>query len=376
MISPMMMKSELPPQLTIMKLNCLAHEPITDDSGENLLVCVVVKHSPFLVQLGIDSGDPRINLKSYHFETKLLYDTPDQKEVDLPGMKPLEYKLKVDDQNILNVDCRLRVLTSQLEDMHFRLKIIALDPITKCQVTPPLVAISEPIKVISKPEQIRKAVPATGQKRKANDLLLSGLELFEQQQRDQASLLQQLQNQVLALKSQQNPNSHQQHQQIYQNMAMQQNQQLPLMSMSSSSSSIPTHPRSSNNNINNNNNTSNPAANDQPEEKYTIEEAFKETIELFSSIPPEERAKRMRNVLQSVPLSSQYIREVIDVFASQGLSIRSTGMPTPQMTMDGSMNNPYQINPIHDETNPECLCQMCPHREELKRIQEFYNVFL
>ena len=50
---------------------------------------------------------------------------------------------------------------SQLEDMLFRIRVSVLDPVTKVPVSDALCAVSDPIKVVSKPEQIKKKASET-----------------------------------------------------------------------------------------------------------------------------------------------------------------------------------------------------------------------
>jgi hypothetical protein len=56
------------------------------------------------------------------------------------------------------------VLSSQLEDMLFRIRFAALEPVTNSLLHNSLILYSEPIKTVSKPDQINKK--KTGQKRK------------------------------------------------------------------------------------------------------------------------------------------------------------------------------------------------------------------
>jgi len=158
----------LPPRLVIQKQNCLAEEKFVR-SGITQTAKVVVKNSPFIIQLGlaspIYSGEmpgmifSQIDLHQFVFDAKLYYDTDedDKKEVDFVKLKPLEYKSQVHENGSqVNMEVRLKVLTSQLEDMMFRVKIRALDARTKREVSPLLNVTSAPIKVVSKPEQLRK----------------------------------------------------------------------------------------------------------------------------------------------------------------------------------------------------------------------------
>jgi len=187
------------PRLLIVKQNCLAEEAITNKNGETTVVCVVVKHSPFVVKLAL--SEPSIDISCLTFEVKLCYDSADEKEVDFINSKPLEYKVKTDEnKTFVNIECRLKVLTSQLEDMFFRLRFIALDPISKRELGPNFVVSSAPVKVISKPEQLRKIAPSL--KRKANEVIYDSLEKLDMQQKGQSALLERLEQQIIFLISQ------------------------------------------------------------------------------------------------------------------------------------------------------------------------------
>lgn len=123
---------------------------------------VVVKNQPFLVQVGMSSNSSleaqAFDFKKASLEARLLYDCDQLKEVDFVKLKPLEYKCHASDfdrGDQITVELKLKVLSSQLEDMFFRIRFTALHPVTK-QPVPSLTVVSEPIKVVSKPDQVRK----------------------------------------------------------------------------------------------------------------------------------------------------------------------------------------------------------------------------
>jgi len=90
----------------------------------------------------------------------------------------------------VDIEVRLKVLSSQHEDMFFRVKFIALDPIGKQEVAASLMVLSAPIKVISKPEQLKKRRPS--KKRTLNDALIDSLNRIERRQNDQQKLIDRL----------------------------------------------------------------------------------------------------------------------------------------------------------------------------------------
>jgi len=128
-------------------------------------VHVVVKNTPFFVRIGfLQTGvgsDFKIDFRKLTLEAQLLYDCGEEKEVDFIKELPLEYITTFSesgDQIILEV--KIKVLTSQLEDMLFILKVTAMDSLTKKNVYPHF--YSHPIRVVSKPPRLlkRKAAEA------------------------------------------------------------------------------------------------------------------------------------------------------------------------------------------------------------------------
>jgi len=304
------------PRLVIIKQNCLSEE-IIPNNGEPYTVNVVVKHSPFNVQLTVqhESGCPAYDLSCLSFDVKLIYDSAEEKEVD--RVKPLEFKVKVDESGLfVNIECRLKVLTSQLEDMFFRLRFIALDPISKREISPQLQVTSAPIKVISKPEQLRKNIPS--QKRKANEFLSTSLDRIENFNQGNKKLLEQLDQRLTALLEV--------HSQIEGTIKREQEKTQPL-----------------------------------PPKELTLEQSFTDLMSTFDSIAPPVRSKKMRLALEKERMSIEYITEVVDLFSSEGLQ-RPIGNEV------GNSNAYFQ--PLE-----ECQCPVCPHREELQKIEQFYNVF-
>ncbi len=154
------------PQLVILRQNSLTVEKISKN-GIQRAVHVVVKNQPFLLQIGIVNNNNLLDFSKAPVEARLLYDCDNFKEVDFVKLKPLEYKCHSNERgDQVTVELRLKVLSSQLEDMFFRIKLIALDPTTKQRIES-IITISDPIKVVSKPDSIRKkktptpSVPST-----------------------------------------------------------------------------------------------------------------------------------------------------------------------------------------------------------------------
>lgn len=306
------------PQLVVLKQNCLAEEQIPNKEGETTNVFVVVKHSPFIVQLGFPSTytGPQPDLNCLSFDVKLVYDGPDEKEVDFIKHKPFEFRVKVDPSGtFVNIECRLKVLTSQLEDMFFRLRFLGLDPLSKRVIGPQLTTISEPIKVISKPEQLRKSLPT--QKRKINEALVHVLDRIENGQSHQKDLLDHLQLQINNVKS--------------------------LLSQ------VSDMPRKKQKTI------------DCPPKEYTIEETFVQMLTAFESESAESRTLKMKKCLNDLNVSTESSFEFVDMFNA------SLGRPIGQQLFNPSLKANLFATPH------ECRCVSCPHREEMKTFEEFYS---
>jgi hypothetical protein len=302
------------PQLVVLKQNCLAEEQIPNKEGETTNVFVVVKHSPFIVQLGFPSSytGPQPDLNCLTFDVKLVYDSPEEKEVDFIKHKPFEFRVKVDPSGTyVNIECRLKVLTSQLEDMFFRLRFLGLDPISKRVIGPQLTAISEPIKVISKPEQLRKNVPT--QKRKINEALVHVLDRIENSQTSQKELLDHLQLQINTLKS-----------------------------------LIKQMPRKKQKIIDY-----------QPVKNYTIEETFTQMLNAFEKESVESRTQKVKRCLGEINVSTEEAFEFVDLFNS------SLGRQIGQQLFNPTSKTNF-FSPPH-----ECKCLNCPHREEIKNLELF-----
>jgi hypothetical protein len=119
-------------------------------------------------------------------EARLLYDTAggDEKQVDFVKSSPMEYACKINPKgDSVTVDMKLAVLSSQHEDMFFRVKF-------SVKATS-LSVISDPIKVVSKPAQLKKNRDSMrrGTKRTFNDTLKESLARIEAAQRDQQSMI-------------------------------------------------------------------------------------------------------------------------------------------------------------------------------------------
>jgi len=275
-----------------------------------------------VVQIGV-ARNCEIDLNRIAFDCALLYDTEGEKGVDFVKLKPIEYKCVPNESgDQVSVELRIKVLTSQHEDMFFKVKIQGQDPVTKQDVHN-IKVITAPIKVISKPEQLKKrqpapipvaatpgsapataiAVPANNgapnpnsKKRTVNDLVVEAVTRIEKQQYEQSNLLERIM-QFVALPKQEggaiNPNG------SWEFLP-------PLNKM----------PRKDN---------------------ESFEACFAQLLKSFQTIDPNHRAEKVRRVARGLSLvENEALAEFVDMLMTEGLGIeagreaRPTNMYTPQ----------------------------------------------
>eukprot|EP01102_Stenamoeba_stenopodia_P014145 TRINITY_DN4669_c0_g2_i1.p1 TRINITY_DN4669_c0_g2~~TRINITY_DN4669_c0_g2_i1.p1 ORF type:complete len:443 (+),score=97.57 TRINITY_DN4669_c0_g2_i1:164-1492(+) len=368
----------VPPRLVIVKQSSLAEETVTTKDGDLITVHIVVKHSPFLIQLGLASTPttsmypqpPLLDLNRLTFEARLLYDNGQEKEVDFVKLKPLEYKVRVNDSGSkVNVECRLKVLSSQLEDMNFRIKFIALDPITQKEICPLLTTISDPIKVISKPEQIRKKKVS---KKTISDSVMDDLARIDQQHATQSALLNKLASMIesdstfVCQLCRQGYNLNNINTLSSMNSLNNLNNMNTMNTMNSlSNSHHDSHHRlttsSSSVSTTTNSGTSEPPAKRLKTEDYSsldFEAVFYQLMEAYENLKPEERIEKMRLAIIGTGLPSEYFSELLDLFSAEGLQ-KEIGSEATHESLFNTME--------------ECDCPACPHKLELKRIEDFYK---
>lgn len=105
--------------VTILKQTSPFEERVTRN-GIQRDIHVVIKNSPFVVQIGV-ARNCEIDLNHIAFDCSLLYDTEGEKGVDFVKLKPIEYKCVPNESgDQVSVELRIKVLTSQHEDItHF-----------------------------------------------------------------------------------------------------------------------------------------------------------------------------------------------------------------------------------------------------------------
>ncbi len=178
------------PQLVILSQKSHSEE-IISKNGIQKTVHIVVKSSPFHIQLGLANPNTcKVDFNQIAFDAQLIYDCDGDKEVDFVKVKPLEFKSNPSENGqILDTELRIKVLTSQHEDLLFKIRISGSNPITREEI-PGLAAISSPIKVISKPEQLKKRQPS--KKRSLTETLVETINRIERKQEEQQKLIERL----------------------------------------------------------------------------------------------------------------------------------------------------------------------------------------
>jgi len=163
-------------------------------NGVQKHIHVVVKNLNFIVELGSNVDLTRCT----PMECKLLYDIDKEKmdksdeakaEVAYVKSQPLEYKVNIGEGGLKAVaELKIKVLTSQHEDMLFRVKFSTVDSATNYEFH----VYTEAIKVISKMTQVTKKKEATVtpmKKRTTNDMIAMTLEKLEKQQYEHSKAL-------------------------------------------------------------------------------------------------------------------------------------------------------------------------------------------
>lgn len=159
-------------QLVILRQHSLEVEQFVEN-GQPKSVHYVIKNSAFVLEVAL-RGMERVNstftgtppvldgetldFNKITLEASLLYDCRDEKEVACVKVQPLTYRgiVKKSNPSVCYLEATVKVLSSQHEDMNFKLKFIAVDNQTKRPITEISPVYSEPLQVISKPEVLKK----------------------------------------------------------------------------------------------------------------------------------------------------------------------------------------------------------------------------
>ena len=159
-------------QLAILRQHSLEVEQFVEN-GQPKSVHYVIKNSAFVLEVAL-RGMERVNstftgnspvldgetldFNKITLEASLLYDCRDEKEVACVKVQPLTYRgiVKKSNPSVCYLEATVKVLSSQHEDMNFKLKFIAVDNQTKRPIPEISPVYSEPLQVISKPEVLKK----------------------------------------------------------------------------------------------------------------------------------------------------------------------------------------------------------------------------
>lgn len=172
-------------------------------NGVQKQVHVVVKNTPFHITLGFLNPSKDTNFIYLTAEALLMYDCEEDRYVDFVRDKPLEYKGTMSPSgDTMKFEIRLKKLSSQLEDMFFKIRFRCVD--ANKQEIPSLEVTSLPIKVVSKPEQAARIIGSgcekkgaekkapRAKKRSHNDMMYETIQRMEKQQQEQHNMLQAL----------------------------------------------------------------------------------------------------------------------------------------------------------------------------------------
>lgn len=129
--------------------------------GRQRPIAVVIKNSPFLfvLQYTLPASMQQTDIM---FECVLCYGTEVEKPVDYVRICPIEYRsIPCEVASCIAIEMRIKVLTSQLEDSLFK---IVFRGVKGYEAIPGMQCESELIRVVSKPEQIKKGKKEDGTK--------------------------------------------------------------------------------------------------------------------------------------------------------------------------------------------------------------------
>jgi hypothetical protein len=122
----------------------------------NIYFLFLVKNTQFSATV---TSDDLEQLQKLRMNINLVY-APDRSKVEFEALKkePVEWLSEVGDDCLL-LQIRVKILSSQVQNTLFRLHIEALDAAGEAIYS----GYTEPIKVVSKPDQIRKKRAAVGE---------------------------------------------------------------------------------------------------------------------------------------------------------------------------------------------------------------------
>jgi len=273
--------------------------------------------------------------------------------------KPCDFKSTVNERgDQVSINAKIKVLTSQHEDMFFRVKVRALEPKTKREFNPPLEVISAPIKVISKPKQMKKR--KTTKRRSLNDMLIETVQRIESQQQSQQENLEHI---IRRRKRKATERSGGFKAPAFPTSSLNNGMSISIPQINNNNFNMRNPMASSNNNNNNNNNSgSNWDPSASPEEELVV--AIGQFFSSYEQLDSQDRPTKIRRVMRSWSTrEAEQLSELFDVLISSGF--------------DDDLDEKEEKKKDDYPAAPEgCNCLACPHKLELEKIDEFYKDFL
>eukprot|EP01114_Cavostelium_apophysatum_P018343 TRINITY_DN5662_c0_g1_i1.p1 TRINITY_DN5662_c0_g1~~TRINITY_DN5662_c0_g1_i1.p1 ORF type:complete len:398 (+),score=101.61 TRINITY_DN5662_c0_g1_i1:86-1279(+) len=346
-------------QMVIVRQNSSTQETISNN-GIQKKVHIVVKNQPFFIQAGLLSSvvvdGQNVDFSKFPVETRLLYDSEPLKEVDFVKLKPMDCKLHLNDKgDQVTSEIRIKVLTSQLEDMLFRVRIAATHPQTKKRIDH-LTVVSEPIRVVSKPEQVKRKIqqqqnpgvvpvkkaPQPQQPKRDHDEILSAaLARIEATCQSQQQLMAQICNNTETTQST-----------VMELLSL---QQFAFTNAVSSASGTTKEKEKENEK----------KRKQMEKSESPFEIAFKKFMGAYNGIETEDRPGKVRRAInQTSARDTESLSELLNSIQTEA--------STRGRRQDGQA--PGGTLPMSGDTI--CRCADCPHLAELTRINQFYDDFL
>jgi hypothetical protein len=108
-----------------------------------------------------------------------------------------------------------------------------------------------------------------------------------------------------------------------------------------------------------------------------FEVSFINLLKAYQQLPPEQRSAAIRGALrESSTKDVEKISEILDLFWSEGFQ-NQTSRTTTLLSDSGTFSTGDSSTGNLGSHDPEtCTCADCPHKQELERIDEFYKDFL
>jgi len=310
-----------------------------------------VKNTPFVIKVTITNTLYQGAIWDFNrltIDASLLYDCWEEKEVPYLKNKPIQYHGKVNDTaDTMTLSTKINVLSSHCENMMFRVKLKAYDSRTN-ESLPSLTAISEPIKVISKPDQLpgkaKPAAPSTNgkarpKKRTNNDVTTESLEKIQEQQKEHHDLLKKLCEREGAATGA--------NRSAAPSIGLAGFDELSLSSILREAEADA---------------KATPAGVANPTEENALEKAFHNFVDVYNKLSTEQRPEKIRKIVRNASArKTDTFCEIVSLFNDEGLQ--------KELGRECSLT----FMPISD---PSCSPDICPHKKELERIDEFYRDFL